>query len=614
MCGIAGEMRWGGSPPPTDWQRISELMRRRGPDDSGSWSSPDNDCTLVFRRLAILDLNPSGHQPMVSLDGRYVLVFNGEIYNFAELRKELEGKGFRFRSTGDSEVVLNALIQWGNRALERFNGMFALAFYDQKEKRLVLARDHAGIKPLYYLEGPNGVVFGSQYDQLLAHPWSRELPVSREALGLYLRLAYIPAPYAILERTYMLEPGCWREYRAGGSVHTGRYFEFPRWQTPELTGREACEAVDEAVSDAVKRQLVSDVPVAAFLSGGIDSPLITAKMTSFLGSDIEAFTIGTGGDAEDESSDASRYAQELGVRHTLQQVSSDQAFDMLEDVTSACGEPFGDFSIFPTLLVSRLAARQYKVILSGDGGDELFWGYTKRAIPLIRFAAGFRQPHWLRTLRWGLTRLGMDDIPHAFKRFPTLGHWQREKHSHFSSPELLTLFPSLPPWPEDYPPFQFDGWRPDEAAQWLRWNELSTHLTGVLLKVDRASMFHSLEVRVPLLDKEVMAVAARVDWRSALDVEHEKGKLPLRWSLSRHLCHQTSGKKGFSVPMGEWLKGALRPVFEETLLNRKEILGLEINGTALKRLFEKHLQGTDLAWGLWPLLSLALWEKRHFRR
>ena len=219
MCGIAGELRFNQQPTPADWTHISELMVRRGPDDAGNWS--DARCNLVFRRLSILDLSAAGHQPMVSADGRYVLVFNGEVYNFAGLRRELEQRGATFRSNSDSEVVLYALAEWGEAALDRFNGMFALGFYDSREHRLLLARDHAGIKPLYYLRHADGLMFGSQYDQLLAHPWSRGLCFAPGAASLYLHSAAVPAPYAILEKTFMLEPGSWLSVEGDGRAVRG---------------------------------------------------------------------------------------------------------------------------------------------------------------------------------------------------------------------------------------------------------------------------------------------------------------------------------------------------------------------------------------------------------
>lgn len=614
MCGIAGELRYHHSPTQADWGKITEMMFRRGPDDAGLWSD-DACCTMAFRRLAILDLSPTGHQPMVSQDGRYVLVFNGEIYNFAELRQKLTAKGVTFRSTGDSEVVLYALIEWGQEALNKFNGIFALGFYDIMERRLLLARDHAGIKPLYYMKRPEGVVFASQYDQLLCHPWCRDLSASNEALGLYLRLAYIPAPYALLQDTHMLEAGSWLEVSSDGRTRQGQYYHFPDYQTPTLIGAEALDAVDAAITAAVRRQMVSDVPLGAFLSGGIDSPLVVAKMLEADPGSVRAFTIGTAGDVTDESDDAMRYAKELGVEHTLEHVTADQALHMLDDVMAACSEPFGDYSLFPTMLVSRLASRDYKVMLSGDGGDELFWGYAHRAGSLLMTAEDFKQPHWYRKARWGVKKLtGIGNGNYFLRKHRSLGEWQRDKHTHLEESWLGRVFPGLPRWPLAYSVFDYSGWETDRTAQWLRQNEFTSHLQMVLQKVDRASMYHSLEVRVPLLDREVIDIATRVDWQSCLDLETKKGKLPLRASLSRHIYHQTQAKRGFTVPMGEWLRTSLRDVFEEKLMGRQEMLGLEINQQALGDLFGRHLKGPhDYAWGLWPLLSLALWVDRYHK-
>ena len=361
-------------------------------------------------------------------NGRYTLVFNGEVYNFMDLRRQLESRGVTFRSTSDSEVVLYALIEWGTEALAKFNGMFALGFYDSVEKKLLLARDHAGMKPLYYLLCDNGIVFGSQYDQLLAHPWSSYFRVSEEALGLYLRLAYIPAPWAIKENTYMLEPGMWIEISADGHCKRGQFYVFPQYLEPSLRGEEALEAVDEAITAAVKRHLISDVPVGAFLSGGIDSPLVVAKMRSVSSKVIETFTIGTGEKHTDESADAQAYAKEIGVEHTVYQISPDQVLDLTADVIDACGEPFGDYSVFPTLMVSRLASRDHKVVLSGDGGDELFWGYPSRFIKLIQLIQDFRRPLWLRRLQWGMKRVllrGND----RYLLMESLGNCHRSMHT-----------------------------------------------------------------------------------------------------------------------------------------------------------------------------------------
>ena len=326
---------------------------------------------------------------MLSQDGHYALVFNGEVYNFRELRRELEAEGIAFRSSGDAEVVLHALIRWGAGALARFNGMFALGFYDVAERRLLLARDHAGIKPLYYLHTSHGVLFASQYDQILAHPWARERSVIPEHLALYLHIGYLPAPYAMIADSYALEPGTWLSIDAQGVSRHGRHFTFPVFREPDLQGNAANEAIDAAITAAVRRHLVSDVPVGLFLSGGIDSPLLGAAMVEAGGHSYPAFTLSTGGDSFDESADAARYARELGLDHKLCPIDSEIALAMLDDVVAACGEPLDDFSMFPTMLVARHARECVKVVLSGDGADEIFFGYPRRMIPFLQHANSY---------------------------------------------------------------------------------------------------------------------------------------------------------------------------------------------------------------------------------
>lgn len=611
MCGIAGELRFSDAPTQADWNRISTLMERRGPDDAGIWAE-DPNCTFVFRRLSIIDLSENGHQPMFDASGRYVIVFNGEVYNFSELRRELKSRGVQFRSHGDTEVVLYSLIEWGQAALQKFNGMFALAFFDTKARTLLLARDHAGIKPLYYLQMPQGVIFASQYDQLLAHPLSQKTGISMDALSLYLRLAFIPAPYAILNHSHMLEPGSWVAFTTDGKKETGSYYSFPCYLEPSLRGTEAVEAIDAAITASVKRQLVSDVPVGGFLSGGIDSPLVMSKMRLLSNGMIHAFTLGTDGDITDESKDAISYAREIGIEQTIKHFKPDQAISMIDDVVAACGEPFGDYSIFPTMMISRIASQDYKVMLSGDGGDELFWGYPGRAVRFISAAKDFMLPLLLRKVRLRAQNYFQWNGVSYLSRLKTMGHVQRKLHTHLPEETLHRIFPTLPKWPSAFKAFNFDGWDTDRAAQWQRWNEFVSHLTMVLLKVDRASMYHSLEVRVPLLDKEVIEAASKVDWRSCLDIEKGIGKIPLRRVLSRHLHQQTEQKRGFAIPMGQWLRTSLRGLFEEKVLKRDNFLGLEMNQKAIRDLFASHEAGqADYGWGLWPLLSLALWADRH---
>ena len=522
---------------------------------------------------------------MFSRDGRYVLIFNGEVYNYLDIRPRLEARGIHFRSTGDAEVVLYALAEWGTKALGFCNGMFALSFYDTVEKRMLLARDHAGIKPLYYMQTSDGIVFASQYDQILSHPRSRDLEISEDALALYLRLGYIPAPYAILEKTSMLEQGSWLEIDNSGHIKKGRFYEFPVYQEADLFGKEAYEAVDAAITAAVQRHMISDVPVGTFLSGGIDSPLVSSKIKAIAKEPVRAFTIGTNGDELDESPDARIFAQQLGLEHTVEHATPAQALEMLDDVVSACGEPFADYSIFPTMLVSKLARKYVKVVLSGDGGDELFWGYAGRFSLVMGIASEFAQPQWYRTARWSVKRVLNVGKGHHRLRWNDIGTWYRAKHSRLSEGMLGGIFPSLPEWPAEMQLFSYSHHDASRTAQWLRWNEFVGHLAMVLLKVDRASMYHSLEVRVPLLDREVLNVAARVDWKSCLNAEEKIGKLPLRYCLSKHVQHQKQTKRGFRVPMDSWLRGPLRSTFRGSCSWEEGTAGI----TDRKRVFEENV-------------------------
>jgi asparagine synthase (glutamine-hydrolysing) len=615
MCGICGSFSFNGLSEQdiTATMHMISLMARRGPDDEGFWTDGKN-CAFGFRRLAVLDLSPYGHQPMLTSDGRYILDYNGEVYNFRELREELEHKGVCFRSSGDTEAVLNLLAQYGKEALNRLNGMFALAFYDTVQKRLLLARDHAGIKPLYYLLSSKGVVFSSQYDQIMIHPWAKELRVLTEALGLYLRFGYIPAPYALLQNTYMLEPGTWLEVNAEGQVKHGKFFEFPLFREPDLRGEEAYEAVDEAVAKAVRRHLVSDVPLGIFLSGGIDSPLLTAKMRAASNGAVRAFTIGTQENHLDESPDAIAYAREIGVEHSIEYMTTEKVLTMLDDVVASCGEPFADYSVFPTMLIARLARQYVKVVLSGDGGDELFWGYVSRFAPVLEQLNDFHlRPYWFRTLYWGIRKFFAIENGHSNLRYRSIGDWYQAMHTRIPENYLHGIFPNFPQCMLDFGLFTYIDGEPNSTAQWLRWNEFVAHLTMVLLKVDRASMYHSLEVRVPYLDREVVEVALRIDWRSCLNIKRKVGKIPLRAALARHVNHQTRMKRGFEVPMNAWLRGPLKSIFEEAVMGRKEILGMPLNQGKLRNMFKQHIANhSDYARGLWTLLSLVLWEKKHY--
>lgn len=618
MCGIVGMLVRDGltGEDVAETAALAELMARRGPDDRGAWDD-GAACALGFRRLAILDLSERGHQPMVTEDGEHVLVFNGEVYNFRELRAELEATGRTFRSGSDTEVVLQALAAWGEAALSRFNGMFALAWYQPRTRTLVLARDPLGIKPLAWWWSPSAFVFGSQYDQVVRHRRCRRDRVDPSSLHLYLRLGYLPGHHALLADTGQVAPGTVMTVRPGERPTT-REFRTPAAAPPageRLRGRAAEDAVAETVAAAVRRQEVSDVRIGAFLSGGVDSPLVAANMTPSDGAPVPAFTIGTDDPVSDESAPASEYARILGLEHHLRRIDGSGAIALLDDVAAANTEPFGDYSSFPTLLVSELAAQHVKTVQSGDGGDELFWGYPRFA--KVRAARRwFALPQPVRVAAYGATKpLPVHRRPARGIMFPTVGDWYLDAHSGLRESDFDRIVRTLPPLPEDLT--LFDRPTPgtdDELLQWMRTNELACHLPMVLQKVDRAAMFHGLEVRVPLLDLELVDLAARIDPSAALDTD--MGKLVLRHALARHVPADRIPvpKRGFTVPMRRWLAEDLRPAVQELLLDRDPFPSGFFDRDGLRSFYEDHRSGRlDLTRGLWNLLALQIWADRHLQ-
>lgn len=615
MCGIAGmfDDRGGIAGQLDLLPGLMALMARRGPDDAGTWSD-HRHLALGARRLAVLDPSPAGHQPMVSGDGRHVLAYNGEVYNFRDLRRRLEAGGTRFRSGSDTEVVLQALATWGRPALARFNGMFALAWYDTLARTLVLARDPVGVKPLHYLLHRGGVVFGSQYDQLLAHPACDRAAIRPDVLGLYLRFGYLPPPYGLVEGTFQLEPGTCLVARPGERPVVERFRGLPEPGPPYLTGADAHEAVAAAVAEAVRRQSVSDVGVGVLLSGGIDSPLVAASLQAGSEAPVPAFTIGSTDPGLDESGAAAAYAGHLGLDHHLRTFGTGDLLASVDGMARAYGEPFADPSALPTLLVSSTARSEVKVVLSGDGGDEVFWGYP-------RFRTALATGRWFRLARPGRRllyaagRLRPGRTPATGLLAPSFGAWYRDAHSVLRTADLDRLCPPAAALPGDFELYDLPS-VPGEAAlaQWLRATELRGHLQAMLAKVDRASMFHGLEVRVPLLDLDLLDVAARLHPSTCLD--RTTGKLVLRSALARRVPKElvTAGKKGFDVPVGTWLRNDLGPRVRELLVERDPFPEGLFDRAAVRRLVEDHLDSrVDRTGAVWSLFALQLWADTHLR-
>ncbi|HVO31340.1 MAG TPA: asparagine synthase (glutamine-hydrolyzing), partial [bacterium] len=587
-----------------------------GPDAEGIWRSLGGEIQLAFCRLAIIDPTPAGTQPMVSADGRSALVLNGEIYNFRELRGQLESLGHRFRSRADSEVLLAALTQWGRGALDRLNGMFAFAWYDGERRTLLLARDHAGIKPLYWSRDPatGAVAFASQLDALRAAPWARAGALRQDALHLYLRLHHLPAPYTLFENCWQLPPGHTLSVHADGPPQLERWWRLPENPEPDLRGPAAADALASALDGAVQRHRIADVPLGVFLSGGVDSPLISAIAREQAGPGLQAFTIANPGWAQDEGPDAERYARALDVRFIEHRATGEEALAAVSAVREAQYEPFADFSIVPTLMVSKLARERVTVALSGDGGDELFFGYERPA-SLLRNAGDWRLPWLARRLKVAIgSRFASFGAPPSgaiAHRSP--GAYYFAVNSRFAEADVRMVAPGLAGLPEDFhlydpPPFR----DPLALANFSRRVEFEGQLQRGLKKVDMASMYHSLEVRTPMLDREVIEVSLRIDPFDNL--REGQRKALLRDQLARHVPREIipAPKRGFAVPLGDWLRGSLRSTAEAALSSPALFATGLFDRRGVERYWHRHLSGArDEKWGIWTLMSLAWWLERN---
>lgn len=603
MCGIAGLLGVSGDPQAAihDVSKMTASLVHRGPDDAG-FASGDG-WAIGMRRLAVQDISQAGHQPMTR--GDLTIVFNGEVYNFPELREDLAGRGYRFSSGSDTEVVLNAFRCWGTAALPRFNGMFALAIIDPVRERAWLARDRFGKKPMFIARLRRGVAFASELKAILAVA-GNELSIDRSALADYFRFQYVPAPQTIFSGVEKLPAATWTEIHlvTGAATKSTTY-----WALPEhKPSREAAspEEVLEVIQTSVRRRLIADVPVGAFLSGGIDSSLVVACMCDGA-ADARTYSIGFEDLRYDESMYAKAVAQHLGSSHTDLQLSSMDALNLLPELATAYDEPFADSSAIPTMAVSRLAHRDVTVALSGDGGDELFGGYTRYQIPRLCRIASATPVIAARALQVLPPRGVLGRGVRAFSDLAatgSTGQVYREFVSIWKTRELRCLMPEITGSASFNGAFAARG---GPVERMMRCDARTYLIDDILQKVDRASMSVGLEARNPLLDPNVVEVAMRSTalaeaapgLKSLL-----RGALELR--LPKHLLDRP--KKGFGVPVGEWMRQELRPVVEDLVLGRSDA---EYDVATAHRLCREHLSGArDATPQLWSLLVYEMWRER----
>ncbi len=609
MCGIAGVVR------PRDENAIGAMtdrIRHRGPDDSGVWTSPDGTVALGHRRLSILDLSPLGRNPMTRGQQGLWLTYNGEAYNFRKVRRELEGLGDRFISQTDTEVLLAAYARWGVDCLEKFVGMFAFAIWDEPRKRLFLARDRVGKKPLYYSDYLGRFAFGSELKCLLADP---DFPtdVDRDAVSLYLKYGYVPAPLSIFRAARKLPPGHYALYEQG-RLRIEKYWDpLPFALGPRYDrGADAAESdLHELLRDSVAGRMISDVPLGAFLSGGIDSSLVVALMQEQSARPVKTFTIRFENPEHNEADHAAAVARHLGTEHYEETCGVSEMLDIVDVLPDFFDEPFADPSAIPTYLVSKITRRHVTVALSGDGGDELFFGYGRYE----RYAATRRLMESPRFLRRGLARVA-DTVPGA--RFARAAEALREddpdRYARFVSwwtdPEIRRLTGRPVPESSAYADTlrRIQGLPAEERPPVL---DLLTYLPDdILAKVDRASMAVALEARAPLLDHRIVEFALALPQR--LKSSGGTSKWLLRQILYRKVPRELVDrpKMGFGVPMADWLKGPLRARMAEYLASGDlETLGIDSDVAAeawMEFLSDGH-RGPNL---MWNLFSLVQWSRR----
>lgn len=639
MCGIAGflEQRLADARGATDTiEAMTDLMIRRGPDGSGAWSDLDAGVVLGHRRLSILDLSDAGRQPMVSSDGRYVVTYNGEIYNHGELARRLESVGVRFRGHSDTEVLVEAFARWGvDDTLDAIDAMFAVAVWDRQRQRLTLARDRLGEKPLFYaaLSG-GGVAFASTLEAVCAHP-RVERRVDPDALGLFLRYNYVPAPWSMVAGVHKLPPGTKVDFELGRSLGDPEaywsYFDVVA-SSERFSGsdRDAVERLTELLETSLDERLVADVPVGAFLSGGIDSSTVVGIAQRRSSTPLKTFTIGSPHADFDESDAAKAIAGHLGTDHHTLIVGDDDARSVIPRVIEASDEPLGDASQIPTLLVSELARSKVTVAISGDAGDELFGGYNRYlTTPSLRSRAGSvpsplctgagrvlervpmgawdrvaaalpasKRPQQLGLkVHKALRAITAVDDRDAFLR--VVAHWEQAQHIARGARSLDT----------EHTASRFWGSSHSFVRQMMGVDALTYLPDDILTKVDRAAMSVSLETRVPFLSRSIVEFAASLP--DDMLIRNGESKWVLRRVLEDLVPQRLTDrpKSGFGLPIDAWLRGPLHDWSDHLLHSRA--LGEHVDLGPIEQRWSQHLSGrTNAGYDLWGVLMVAAWLER----
>jgi len=641
MCGIVGFFSGNKRTDSEVLISMRDALSHRGPDDMGSYIDIENKVGLAHRRLSILDLSPLGHQPMSNEEGSIWVAYNGEIYNFKELREELIQIGYRFKSNSDTEVLVKAFEQWGIECINRFIGMFAIAIWDKRTKKLYLIRDRAGVKPLYYYRRNGVFLFGSELKALMKHPdFHKEIDFN--ILPLYLRYGFISSPYTIFKDTFKIKPGHYLCV-SNNSMNEVKYWDIADYYNAVPLSKsedELTEELEDILIDSFKYRLVSDVPVGVFLSGGIDSTIVTTLLQKNIGSKLKTFTIGFIEDRFNEAESAKKIAKFLGTEHTEYYLSEKDAFEIIDKLPEIYDEPFGDQSAIPTYLVSKLARREVKVALSADGGDELFCGYRRyRSIFKIKnFISNYPSPikkMFMKTL----SSISPDRVDNIYRSLSFLAprlnevkdtyiKW-RNMLQEYNDGNIIGMYRyNLSKWnPVDIFDLMnkdldvkfdnefedaFHGLENVDLISQMMAADYKTYLADdILTKVDRATMSVGLEGREPFLDHRVAEYVARIPL--SLKFKNGNSKYIIKKILKKHLPEALfkRPKQGFVVPLDKWLKGEMYPLVMNYL--DKDRLAKEgiFNADRVSFWLKEFYSGSSIyASKIWFLLMFEMWKER----
>jgi len=582
------------------------LSQKRGPDSQG-YLSHNEIVQMGFNRLAILDLSKAGQQPMQSHNERYILVFNGEIYNHQSLRKQLIFNSFRGNS--DTETITACLEEWGiKKTISSLDGMFALAIFDKVTNELTLVRDFAGIKPLFFGYSEGKLVASSQYDQITTHSNFKNKAINPQVLKLYLQQHFMPAPFGLYEDTFQVLPGEMITFNLEGKKTHHRYWELPSKPEYSITSKnEAISFIEETLDSCVQDQLMADVPLGAFLSGGVDSPLICSFAKKYH-KDLRVFSIGSDSAIHDESERAKQFANALDLKQEIWNLTAKETLQYWNEATNALHEPLADFSILPTYLVSKLAKKKVTVALSGDGGDELFFGY-ERFWSIGKNIKFQNYPSLLRKAIYGL-----DKYTTSNKRVNSVLLSDKQSvahgnlHSRFSTNWLNEIAPELKnvSLPDQWNIYNYANENDERALiGQLRKAEFYGMMQKTLRKVDLASMENSLEVRVPFLQKKMIEASLQID--PLLSYGSGNQKQLLKDILSKRIptVEKEKVKKGFSVPLSKWIREDLKEEFSSKLLE-SDFTSFGFDKKQIEKLLKAHINGEqDLKWPLFTLYALV---------